>query len=145
MLTPTEGGLVNGHLSLEDASISAASSERGRSESLAPDTQSPREEPSSPSMVKDPNGEASTDLHEDHDMSGTDGGSSGGDASDDGDFEMQDSAISPRDDGVVPDRESSVDSPRPPKRKSPVAEEDFIKANPELYGLRRSVRCSSIP
>ncbi|KAM4054906.1 chromatin organization modifier domain-containing protein [Hirsutella rhossiliensis] len=140
MFPPTEGGFVNGRLSPEDASISAASSERGRSESLAPDAQSPHAEPSSPSIVQDPNGGASNDLHEDHDMSGTDGGSSGGDASDDADFEMQDSVVSPRDDGVVPDRESSVDSPRPPKRKSPVVEEDFIKANPELYGLRRSTR-----
>lgn len=140
MPTPTEGGLANGHLSPEDASVSPASSERGQSEGLPLDVQSPHAEPSSPSTARDPGRDVSNDLHEDHDMSGTDGASSGGDASDDADFEMQDSAVSPRDDGVVPDRETSVDSPRPSKRKSPVAEEDFIKANPELYGLRRSVR-----
>lgn len=140
MSTPTEGGPVNGHLTPRDASISAASSERALSDSPGPDTQSPPAVASSPSVAQDPTGDAFNDLHEHHDVLGSDGGSGHSDASDDVEFEMHDSVISPPDDGAVPDGASSIGSPRLPKRKTPVAEEDFIQANPELYGLRRSVR-----
>lgn len=99
-------------------------------------------EHSSPSISEDRNGETPNHLHEHHHMSGSDG-SSGGNASDDADFEMQDGVLSQHDDGVGQDRESSADSSRLSKRKSPVAEEEFIQANPELYGLRRSVCCSA--
>jgi chromodomain-helicase-DNA-binding protein 1 len=37
-------------------------------------------------------------------------------------------------------RSSSVESRRPPKRKASSEKEDYIEQNPELYGLRRSVR-----
>jgi len=36
-------------------------------------------------------------------------------------------------------RSSSIESRRPPKRKLPAEEDPHILANPELYGLRRSV------
>jgi chromodomain-helicase-DNA-binding protein 1 len=37
-------------------------------------------------------------------------------------------------------RSSSEESRRPPKRKASSEKEDYIEQNPELYGLRRSVR-----
>lgn len=71
-------------------------------------------------------------------------------ASDDADFDMQQSSPSHHDDhddlevldeGIpTPTRASSSESSRPAKRKANVEEDEFIKANPELYGLRRSVR-----
>lgn len=70
-------------------------------------------------------------------------------ASDDGDFDMQQSSPSRHEDQddleviddvlPTPTRASSSDSSRPPKRKAKVDEDEYIKANPELYGLRRSV------
>lgn len=60
-------------------------------------------------------------------------------ASDDGDFDMEESIPSQHDDAEE-ERASSIDSNRVPKRKAAVAEDEYIKANPELYGLRRSVR-----
>ncbi|PNY24508.1 Chromo domain-containing protein 1 [Tolypocladium capitatum] len=138
MSTPTEGGPVNGYLSPDDAGTSTAFAQRGRSDSDLPDAQNTPAEHSSPSISEDRNGETPSQSREDHRMSDSDG-SSGGNASDDADFEMQDGVRSQHDDGVGQDRESSADS-RLSKRKSPVAEEEFIQANPELYGLRRSTR-----
>jgi chromodomain-helicase-DNA-binding protein 1 len=58
--------------------------------------------------------------------------------SDDADFDMEDSpapvaTIASRD-----ERSTSIESRRPAKRKAAV-ENEYIQANPELYGLRRSV------
>lgn len=66
-------------------------------------------------------------------------GSDEDNASDDGDFDMQPSPASHHEE-AADDRASSSDSNRGSKRKAPVDDEDYIKANPELYGLRRSVR-----
>lgn len=43
------------------------------------------------------------------------------------------------------DRSSPEDSPRPGKRKMEIDDEEYIKQNPELYGLRRSVRTDVQP
>ena len=43
-------------------------------------------------------------------------------------------------DGMRHDRSLSEESLRPGKRKAGVDDEEFMKQNPELYGLRRSVR-----
>jgi chromodomain-helicase-DNA-binding protein 1 len=59
-------------------------------------------------------------------------------ASDDADFDMDDEAASIQSDPGEDDRSTSQESRRAPKRKS-VIEDEFMKANPELYGLRRSV------
>lgn len=37
------------------------------------------------------------------------------------------------------ERSSAGESPRPGKRKMEIDDEEYIKQNPELYGLRRSV------
>ena len=41
--------------------------------------------------------------------------------------------------GMDHDRSSSEDVSRPGKRKADVDDEEYMKQNPELYGLRRSV------
>ncbi len=65
----------------------------------------------------------------------------GGDASDDGDFDMGDSPVAAPANGVRGDRSTSIESRRPAKRKLGIEDDEHIKANPELYGLRRSVSC----
>lgn len=65
------------------------------------------------------------------------------DASEDADFDLDDEINVP--DGSVapaPERSPSEDSQRPTKRKHAVEDDEHILANPELYGLRRSVRAS---
>lgn len=67
--------------------------------------------------------------------------SSDEDASADADFDMDDSPQSPQSDQEDDAPSPSSDSRQPPKRKAPTsAEEDYMRENPELYGLRRSVR-----
>ena len=66
--------------------------------------------------------------------------SSDNDASDDGDFNTAESPTSARSKPSQGDRASSTESRPAPKRKAAhAAEEDFMRENPELYGLRRSV------
>lgn len=60
-------------------------------------------------------------------------------ASDDADFDMDDDVVNPQSDGVADARSISGDSQTSNKRKATLEEDDYIKANPELYGLRRSV------
>ena len=75
------------------------------------------------------------------------------DVSDDADFNDAqsdaDADADPDVDAVVDqDEESSAssDSGRAPKRKaSAMADDDYMRSNPELYGLRRSVRLSFLP
>ena len=64
------------------------------------------------------------------------------DASDDGDFDMEDSPRAVTTNSARADRSTSAESRRPAKRKVGVEEDEHIKANPELYGLRRSVMCT---
>ena len=45
--------------------------------------------------------------------------------------------------GMRHDRVPSEDSLRPGKRKPEVDDEEFMRQNPDLYGLRRSVRVAS--
>jgi chromodomain-helicase-DNA-binding protein 1 len=71
--------------------------------------------------------------------------SSDEDASADADFDMDDSPQSPQSDQDDDEPSPSNDSRQPPKRKAPTsAEEDYMRENPELYGLRRSV-CTLYP
>lgn len=60
------------------------------------------------------------------------------DESDDADFDMVDSPPEPAPTTAREERSTSTESRRPAKRKQP-AEDEHILANPELYGLRRSV------
>ena len=63
--------------------------------------------------------------------------------SDDADYEME-SPPPPQVQITRDDRSSSQGSPRPSKRKSGIEEDEYIMNNPELYGIRRSVRHSMI-
>ena len=60
--------------------------------------------------------------------------------SDDADFDMGDDVAETSNHNTRDDRSSSRESRRPPKRKMGIEDDEYIKANPELYGLRRSVR-----
>lgn len=64
--------------------------------------------------------------------------------SEDADFDMDDSPAPAPASSARIDRSTSHDSRRPSKRKLGVEEDEFIKANPELYGIRRSVCSISI-
>ena len=135
---------VNGHLSPDDADMSTIVAEPIRIDADVPDTvhsladgQSPSPTSSTPEIpiydasgqVDGRKGPSQSDESSEHDAPG------------DADFDARESVPSPRDADADVDRESSSDSIRPSKRKAPVSEDDFIKANPELYGLRRSVSC----
>lgn len=68
------------------------------------------------------------------------------DASDDGDFDAAGSPASVQSHDDHPRRTMSVSERPAPKRKAAqVVEEDFMRENPELYGLRRSVRPCQFP
>lgn len=66
------------------------------------------------------------------------------DGSEDADFDIEDSPAPAQNHNIRVDQSSSHDSRRPPKRKLGVEDDEYIKANPELYGLRRSVCLHSV-
>lgn len=66
------------------------------------------------------------------------------DASDDADFDLDDSPAAVRASTGRNDRSTSHDSRRPSKRKLGFEDDEHILANPALYGLRRSV-CFAYP
>ncbi|KAH8837459.1 hypothetical protein MCOR27_004667 [Pyricularia oryzae] len=115
---------MNGHRSDSDLSDAA----EGEVEVQMP---SPDSEPESPNPAQD------ADDVDDHEVSEP----SDNDASEDGDFDAAESPASARIDAQQSERSSSADSRRHAKRKAAGAlEEDFMRENPELYGLRRSNR-----
>ncbi|KAI2466216.1 P-loop containing nucleoside triphosphate hydrolase protein [Annulohypoxylon bovei var. microspora] len=61
-------------------------------------------------------------------------------ASDDADFDMEDSPAPSQSDAHHDETSTSNSSRRAPKRKVTTDEDDYIRENPELYGLRRSSR-----
>ena len=97
----------------------------------------------SPSPSPTPTGhESSEDAEAELDVNGP--GESSGDeaqASDDADYDMEESAAASQSDENRDDRSTSRESRRAPKRKAVAEEDEYIRENPELYGLRRSV-CS---
>lgn len=152
MSSPSEGDPSNGNLSPDDSmTFSAAADLQGNESDISEGLgapHSPSEHPSpSRSDAEASNDEAANHVDVDHHMSESEE-SSVADASDDGDFDMQATSPSQRgndeeddnedEDDVTAGRASSSDSARAPKRKAPV-EDEYMKANPELYGLRRSV------
>lgn len=137
MSTPTLGAPSNGHLS-PDNEMDSTLVTRGRpAESDLSDSHDHTADESSPSPSDDAN-ELSNGPSHAHNVSESDN-SSEDNASEDADFDMEESLPSQHDEAVE-ERASSADSNRVSKRKAPVEEDAYIKANPELYGLRRSVR-----
>jgi chromodomain-helicase-DNA-binding protein 1 len=64
-------------------------------------------------------------------------------ASDDADYDIEETPAASQSDEHRDERSMSHESRRAPKRKAGVGEDDYIRDNPELYGLRRSV-CSTM-
>ncbi len=56
---------------------------------------------------------------------------------DDADFDMADTPVSVQSDGDRSD--AAVDDSRPSQKRKAALEDEFMRENPELYGLRRSV------
>lgn len=154
MSSPSEGDPSNENLSPDDSMTFSAVADQQANESDISEgldaPNSPSEHPS-PSDAEASNDEATNHADVDHHMSESEA-SSVADASDDGDFDMQATSPSQQandeedenedEDDVTAGRASSSDSNRAAKRKAPV-EDEYMKANPELYGLRRSVWLSS--
>ncbi|KAJ9134013.1 Chromatin remodeling factor 6-1 [Pleurostoma richardsiae] len=138
MSSSPEPGPVNGHVSPEAAGDTVEVANGIQSESDLSDVQpadADHQSSESPNIPDSRNGDKQAD--------GLDGSSesSDDDASDDADFDMADSPASPRSNGVQNERAGSDDSRRAAKRKAGTSlEEDYMRENPELYGLRRSSR-----
>lgn len=137
MSTPPLGGPSNGHLSPGHEMGISLEIETHRSDSDSPEPHNYPSNRSSPSPSDDAN-DISNHIDNDVQMSESDNASQDN-ASDDGDFDMEESIPSQHEDAEE-ERASSTDSNRVPKRKAAVREDEYMKANPELYGLRRSVR-----
>lgn len=137
MSTPTLGGPSNGHLSPDDGIDSTFDAGGHLDDNDSPEADEHPLNHTSPSPSNDAN-DTSNIVNDDVRMSESEQ-SSEDNASDDADFDMDESVPSQIDD-VVEERASSTDSNRASKRKAPVGEDEYMKANPELYGLRRSVR-----
>ncbi|KAI5465964.1 SNF2 family chromodomain-helicase DNA-binding protein [Mariannaea sp. PMI_226] len=137
MSTPTIGVHSNGHLSPDDGIDSNFDASGHMDDNDSPEADNSPLDRSSPSPSDDANNESNL-AHDDVQMSESEQ-SSEDNASDDADFDMEESAPS-QNDNAVEQRASSTDSNRTSKRKAPIGEDEYIKANPELYGLRRSTR-----
>jgi chromodomain-helicase-DNA-binding protein 1 len=66
-------------------------------------------------------------------------------ASDDADYDMEETPAASQSDDHHDERSTSHESRRVPKRKAGAEEDDYIRENPELYGLRRSVSWTTSP
>lgn len=97
---------------------------RESSSPSSPNNQSPQE---AEQDLDSQGGAESTDNDEDNN------------ASDDADFDMEDSPAPSQSDAPHDETSTSNGSRRVPKRKAGGGEDEYIRENPELYGLRRSV------
>ena len=149
MSSPATGGPANGHLSPDDAMDSTLVTRSRQSDEALSGAQGDSEPTRFASPLNAPNGSTSHVRLDDNDAMSESQSSSDDNMSEDADFDMQQSSPSnhdmhselevPDDLAPTPTRASSSDSVRPVKRKAHVEEDEYIKANPELYGLRRSV------
>jgi len=109
------------------------------------DSESELSDPAEPvvAAASPPHIELDDDHHQNHDHTSS---SSEPDAEGDGDFEMDMSTQLPEAKSEDEAHDSSSDeSIRPVKRKThPVDEEDYMRTNPEMYGLRRSGRARPV-
>ena len=138
MSTSPEPSPANGHLSPVADEVTVSYANGDQSDSDLSDVQAADVDELSPNSVDDAdagrNAVARDGFEEASDPSDNDG-------SDDADFDMAESVASVTSDPNNDQAASSNDSQRAPKRKAPLAQEDdYIRNDPELYGLRRSVR-----
>lgn len=137
MSTSPEPSPPNGHISppLDDSTIAYVNGDQ--SDSDLSDVQAADIDEPSPESVDQP--DSSNDVKAEDD-SREPSEASDNDVSDDADFDMAESLASGQSNHDRDERSSSNDSRRAPKRKAgPVLDDDFIRNDPELYGLRRSV------
>lgn len=139
MSSPEVAGPTNGHSSQYEVISSMAAVESGQSDIDLPDARHSSAARSSPADSDLPVQETPDYADERLAYSQSDI-SEERHASQDADYDMHEAVASQPDDDDDQSRESTPNSNRPSKRKALVSEDDYIKANPELYGLRRSVR-----
>ncbi|GJC86994.1 chromodomain helicase hrp1 [Colletotrichum liriopes] len=138
MSSPLEPGPTNGYRSPEGDSPSAIVAAGHQSDSDLSDMRDNAARLASSSPSLDPN-DSTGYINGAPDFAETESSGDENNASDDADFDMdEDVASVVQSDGAGDVHSSSNDSQRPTKRKPAAREDDFIKANPELYGLRRS-------
>lgn len=136
--TTSNHNFSNGHLSADSTDFNTAGHVTSESESDlsdavdAPNNPPPSSHPEDQeleqsSQDQNPNTESSSSHEED------------AIGSDDADYDME--TPPPVEQNVIPDEtSSSEDSRSHNKRKASVDQDDYMTSNPELYGLRRSVR-----
>ena len=90
---------------------------------------SPSRSPSPASQYGNDDGEFTQQSEEDNNN-----------VSEDADFDMDESMEDGNNTTARAERSTSQESRRATKRKKGIEDDEYIKANPELYGLRRSVR-----
>lgn len=130
---PTSLPIVNGHGSPLAHNVTNADDEDAPSESELSD---PTNRAGAPISL---GSDDQSPVHdEDNDVDAESSHSEDAEGSEDGDYESE-TPLAQSDDQEV-DRSSSEDSQRPRKRKASVEDDEYITQNPELYGLRRSVR-----
>lgn len=140
MSSPLEPGPINGFRSPQGGSPSPIVARGHQSDSDLSDVHDNAAVPVSSSPSPDPN-DSTGYINGAPDFAESDSSGDDNNASDDADFDMDDDAASiVQSDGAGDAHSSSNDSQRPSKRKVAAREDEYIKANPELYGLRRSVR-----
>jgi len=131
---PTDSLHGNGNTVSEDLAIRE---DHYDSQSDLSDTMAPHVVEASPSVDSSPKQQSEFGNHDQYSDSSS--AEQQDDASDDGDFD-QEEEVAHESNNATKERSSSQESRRPPKRKLGVEEDEHILANPELYGLRRSVR-----
>jgi chromodomain-helicase-DNA-binding protein 1 len=143
MSSSPEPSLANGHGSpLEDSSISPAADGAQSDSDLSEVNETvviarPRDSPSAFDHDHDSDdAKPDSESHRAAESSADDNN----EVSDDADFDVEDSPVASHSDAAQDELSESNDSHRAAKRKVGAGENEYIAANPELYGLRRSVR-----
>jgi chromodomain-helicase-DNA-binding protein 1 len=137
MDSTTSSSLPNGHLSQIPNRTVTNEDAPYDSESDLSEIREPPAVDTSPSGSSSPQ-QQSEFGHQDLESSDS-SGPENNDGSDDADFDMEESPAAAPDHSARVDRSTSHDSRRPTKRKLGFEDDEYIMANPELYGLRRSV------
>ncbi|KAF6814589.1 chromodomain helicase [Colletotrichum sojae] len=140
MSSPLEPGLANGYRSPQGGSPSPIIAAGHQSDSDLSDVRDNAAGLASSSPSPDPN-DSTGYMNGAPEFAESESSGDDNNASDDGDFDMDDGVASiAQSDGAGDAHSSSDDSQRPSKRKAATGEDEYIKANPQLYGLRRSSR-----
>jgi len=141
MSTSPERSPANGHLSPAVDEVTVSFAKGDQSDSDLSDVQAAEVDEPTPDSRADLDAANSGTAREDSDVASQ---ASDNDGSDDADYDMAESVASAHSDAERDQPPSSGESHRAPKRKAQNAlEDDYMRNDPELYGLRRSVRALS--